>query len=115
MKERRGEETKETAVILSSGNVFADFGLPDAEELQVKSAMAMKVNQIIEKNNLSQIEAAALLGISQPKVSLIQRGRLRDVSLEKLCYLLPLLGHDVHIVIRDRKDGGVGQVRVVSV
>ncbi|WP_224957747.1 helix-turn-helix domain-containing protein [Geomonas subterranea] len=115
MKERRGEDIKETAVTPSSGNVFTDLGLPDAEELQVKSAMAMKINLVIEKNNLSQIEAAALLGISQSKVSKIERGRLRDISLEKLCNVLTLLGHDVDIVIRERKQGGVGRMRVVDV
>ncbi|WP_129127648.1 helix-turn-helix domain-containing protein [Geomonas oryzae] len=114
MKERREEEIEETAVTPSGGNVFADLGLPDAEELLAKSTIAMKINQIIEKRHLSQTEAAALLGITQPKVSMIQHGKLRGFSLEKLCNLLTLLGRDVDIVIRERKKGGLGHMRVVS-
>lgn len=96
----------------STGNVFADFGLPDAEELLVKSSIAMKINKIIEKRHLSQTQAAAILGIPQPKVSMIQNGKLRGFSLEKLCHLVNLLGRDVNIVIKNRKTAGVGHMRV---
>ena len=106
MKGLREKEIEDGAVIASGGNVFADLGLPDAEELLAKSAIAMKINQIIDKRHLSQTEAAALLGITQPKVSMIQHGKLRGFSLEKLCNLLTLLGRDVDIVIRERKKGG---------
>uniref|UniRef100_C6E1F7 Transcriptional regulator, XRE family n=1 Tax=Geobacter sp. (strain M21) TaxID=443144 RepID=C6E1F7_GEOSM len=114
MKEVREEEIEEAAVIDSGGNVFADLGLPDAEELLAKSAIAVKINQILDKRHLSQTEAAALLGITQPKVSMIQHGKLRGFSLEKLCNLLTLLGHDVDIAIRETKKGGVGHMRVVN-
>ena len=116
MKKRREDdlqgEIKETP---STGNVFADFGLPDAEELLVKSNLAMKINKIIEKRHLSQTQAAVILGIPQPKVSMIQHGKLRGFSLEKLCHFLTLLGRDVDIVIKDRKKAGVGQMRVTYV
>ena len=98
----------------SSGNVFEDLGLPDAEELLVKSAIAAKVNQIIEKRNLSQTQAATMLGIPQPKVSMIQNGKLRGFSLEKLCHFLTLLGRDVDIVIKPRNKDGVGHLRVTG-
>ena len=113
MKERREDdlqgEIKETP---STGNVFADLGLPDAEELLVKSNLAMKINKIIEKRHLSQVQAAVILGIPQPKVSMIQHGKLRGFSLEKLCHFLTLLGRDVDIVIKNRKKDGVGHMRV---
>lgn len=114
MKERREDdlqkgEIKETP---SSGNVFADLGLPDAEELLVKSNLAMKINMIIEKRHLSQTQAAAILGIPQPKVSMIQNGKLRGFSLEKLCHFLTLLGRDVDIVVKERKKDGIGHLRV---
>lgn len=113
MKERREEQLQEElAVTPSTGNVFADLGLPDAEELFVKSNLAMKINNIIEKRHLSQTQAAEILGIPQPKVSMIQHGKLRGISLEKLCHLLNLLGRDVDIVIKDRKKAGVGHMRV---
>ena len=113
MKENREKLVEEVTVTPSGGNVFADLGLPDAEELLAKSTIAMKINQIIEKRHLSQTQAAALLGIPQPKVSMIQHGKLRGFSLEKLCNLLTLLGRDVDIVIRESKQGGVGHVRVI--
>ncbi|WP_145024579.1 helix-turn-helix domain-containing protein [Geobacter argillaceus] len=114
MRERRVREGSEEEIIVtpSTGNVFADLGLPDAEELQVKSTLAMKINNIIDKRHLSQTQAAEILGIPQPKVSLIQRGVLRGFSLEKLCHLLTLLGRDVDIVVKDRKKNGHGHMRV---
>ena len=104
----------EMEVIPSTGNVFADLGLPDAEDLLVKSTLAMKINTIIEKRHLSQTQASEILRIPQPKVSLIQNGKLRGFSLEKLCHFLTLLGRDVDIVVRSRKSDGVGHMRVTS-
>lgn len=105
----------EISAVPSTGNVFEDLGLPDAEELLVKSNLAMKINKIIEKRHLSQTQAAAILGIPQPKVSMIQHGKLRGFSLEKLCHLLTLLGRDVDIVVKNRKKDGVGHMRVTYV
>lgn len=113
MKGRGEEHPRVMAATPSGGNVFADLGLADSEELLAKSTIAMKINQIIEMRQLSQTQAAALLGIPQPKVSMIQHGRLRGFSLEKLCNLLTLLGRDVDIVIRERTQGGLGHVRVI--
>ena len=98
----------------SCGNIFADLGLPNPEELLVKSNLALNINTIIEKRHLSQVEAASILGISQPKVSMIQNGKLRGFSLEKLCQFLTLLGRDVDIVVRQRKKEGRGHLRVSS-
>lgn len=113
MKEKKGEQTQEEInATPSTGNVFEDLGLPDAEELLVKSNLAMKINKIIEKRHLSQKRAAEVLGIPQPKVSMIQNGKLRGFSLEKLCHLLNLLGRDVDIVIKDQKKDRVGHMRV---
>lgn len=113
--ERTLELQDEIIAVPSTGNVFEDLGLPDAEELLVKSNLAMKINKIIEKRHLSQTQAAAILGIPQPKVSMIQHGKLRGFSLEKLCHLLTLLGRDVDIVVKNRKKDGVGHLRVTYV
>lgn len=116
MKEKREEQClEEIKVTPSTGNVFQDLGLPDAEELLIKSNLAMKISKIIEKRHLSQKEAAALLGVPQPKISMIQHGKLRGFSLEKLCHFLTLLGRDVDIVIKNRKKDGVGHMRVTYV
>jgi len=116
MKEREGLTVEalqeEITVTRSSGNVFADLGLPDAEELLVKSRLASKISSIIEKRHLSQIQAAEILGVPQPKVSMIHNGKLRGFSLEKLCHLINLLGRDVDIVVKPRKREGRGHLRV---
>ena len=67
-----------------SGNVFRDLGLQNPEELLAKTKLAARIVQIVEGRKLSQTQAAKLLGIDQPKVSQIYRGRLDDFSLERL-------------------------------
>lgn len=74
----------------SSGNVFADLGFPHAEEALAKSRLAQCIAEIIEKQHLTQVQAAALLGIDQPKVSKLLRGQLREFSTDRLFrFLLP--------------------------
>jgi predicted XRE-type DNA-binding protein len=77
MKERKEEHIEEMAA--TTDNMFADLGLP-----------AMKINQIIEKRHLPQTQAAAILGIPQPKVSLIQQGKLRGFAWRNLQLTKPL-------------------------
>ena len=90
----------------SSGNVFADLGIPNPEEALAKAEIAMKIHDIIKKKRLTQVKAAKILKISQPKVSLLLRGYLKDFSLERLLRFLNDLGQDVYISIvpssRDR-------------
>src|SRR6516225_9296779 len=67
-----------------SGNVFADIGLPNPEEALAKAEIARRVNRILADRGLSQVQAGAVLGIPQPRVSDLVRGRLAKFSLEKL-------------------------------
>ena len=83
----------------SSGNVFADLELPDAEEMQAKALLSIQIHDIIKKRRLTQAQAAELLGIDQPKVSALIRGRLKGFSMERLFHFLNLLGRDVQIVV----------------
>ena len=85
-----------------SGNVFADLGLPDAEELQVKAGLVHHIARVIEKRGLTQTQAATLLAIDQPKVSNLLRGRLDGFSTERLFRFLNALGQDIEIVIREK-------------
>lgn len=80
-------------------NVLVDLELPDAEELTARVVLAKKINDIIKGRNLTQIEAAKLLGIPQPKVSAIRRYKLRGISLERLMQALTALGQRVDIVV----------------
>ncbi len=86
----------------SSGNVFADLGLPDAEEVLAKSRLAQSIAGIISDKKLTQVKAAALLGIDQPKISKLIRGQLRDFSTDRLLHFLVALGQDVEIVIKPK-------------
>ena len=89
----------------SSGNVFADLGLDHADDRAAKAKLAYCINRIITSKRLSQREAARLLGIDQPKVSALKRGRLSGFSLERLCKFLVKLGHDVEIRVQPKPEG----------
>ncbi len=86
----------------SSGNVFADLGYPDAEEALAKSRLAQHIADILEKKHLTQVQAARLLGIDQPKVSRLLRGQLREFSTDRLFRFLNALDQDVEIVIKSK-------------
>jgi len=87
-------------VIPGSGNVFADLGLRDAEEKQTRVRLAVAINQIIQP--LSQIAAARLLDVNQPKISDLMNYRLDGFSVERLMHFLNALDRDVEIVIRKK-------------
>ena len=89
-------------VMMSSGNVFADIGLPDAEERLAKAQLAHKISEIIQKRHLSQAEAARILGTEQPKISAIINGKLSGFSLERLIFFLNVLGSDVQIIVKPK-------------
>lgn len=86
----------------SSGNVFADLGFADAEELQLKAGLVMKLADVMRARGLNQTAAAKLTGISQPDLSRILRGRFRDVSAERLMRALTRLDAEVDITVRSQ-------------
>lgn len=96
------ERERRPAVTESSGNVFADLGLPNPEELLAKATLALKISEIIKGRHLSQAEAARLLGTTQPKVSNLMNGRLQGFSMERLLRFLNALDRDVQIVVKRR-------------
>lgn len=81
-------------------NVLADIGFSDAEELSTKAALALKFNRLIEHRRLSQTEAAAITGMTQPKVSQVRRYKLQNISLERLMQALVSLDQHVEIVVQ---------------
>jgi len=93
---------EEIEVYHSCGNVFADMGLPDAEEMLVKAQLSIQIHGIIKKRHLTQAKAADLLGIDQPKISALLRGRLSGFSMERLFYFLNVLGRDVDIIVKPK-------------
>jgi predicted XRE-type DNA-binding protein len=100
----------------SSGNVFHDLGLPEAPELLAKAQLVSRIARILEQKNLTQVQAAERLGIDQPKVSLLLRGRFEGYSLERLMRFLNALDQDVRIVVRPTRgqEGSRGSIRVVA-
>jgi predicted XRE-type DNA-binding protein len=98
----------------SSGNVFADLDVPDAHEALAKAELARRICAIFADRSLTQARAAAILGIDQPKVSALIRGKLEGFSTERLFRFLNVLGQDVEIVIRSREEkNGRALTRVV--
>ena len=81
----------------SSGNVFADMGLEDADELLIKADLALSIAAILKQRGLTQTAAGKVLGIDQPKVSRLVRGDLYGFSIEQLIRLLGVLGHRVDV------------------
>ena len=84
----------------SSSNVFADLELSNPEERFAKAELVRKIGEIIAERHLTQVEAAVLLGIDQPKISALMRGRLGGFSFERLMRFLTILGRDVEITVK---------------
>ena len=80
-----------------SGNVFRDLNLPDADTLQAEADLVHQLSLIIEKRGLSQVQAAEILKVSQPKISAFLHGRLEGFSLERIMRFLSALDQDVEI------------------
>lgn len=93
---------KTEQIVQSSGNVFADMGLPDAEELGTKARLGVAINKVIKKQKLSQAQVAAVLSVNQPKVSALLNYKLEGFSVERLMHFLVALGQDVEIVVKAR-------------
>lgn len=89
----------------STGNVFADLGLPDADEHLIKAGLVLRIDRTIRQRKLTQAAAAQLTGIDQPKISTMLSGQFRGYSMERLMRFLVALGHDVEIVVKARKRG----------
>jgi predicted XRE-type DNA-binding protein len=106
---------EEIDVYPSSGNVFEDLGLPNADELLLKAELVHQISEIISERQLTQIEAAKILGIDQPKVSSLVRGKLSGFSTERLFRFLNALGRNVEIRVIPEAKNMPAQTRVVPV
>ncbi len=101
MKKRTaGKRGEAIPVTPSSGNVFRDLGLPHPERHLAKAQLVSLIDDALRARGLTQQQAAALLGIDQPKVSRMLRGHFEGISTQRLLDFLTALGHDVEIVVR---------------
>ncbi|MBE0593193.1 MAG: XRE family transcriptional regulator [Gemmatimonadales bacterium] len=95
-------------------NVLVDLGFADAEELSAKVMLAIKLNELIDKRSLSQIEAARITGMTQPKVSQVRRYKLQNISLERLMQALVSLDQHVEIVVRPARRAHAAGITVAA-
>lgn len=95
----------------ADGNIFADLGLPNAAELQIKARLALEIQRTVRDLDLTQADASARMGITQPKLSNLLRGRFAGISQDKLMRCLAALGRDVTIVV-GRRHEGEGKIEV---
>lgn len=105
------DETRDYTV--SSGNVFADAGLPDADKRLARAKIMRRVTTLIKERGLTQREAADLMGVPQPHISLLLRGRMSNFSLERLLHMLTTLGADVTISYQPSRSE-TGRLTIVS-
>jgi predicted XRE-type DNA-binding protein len=87
-----------------SRNVFKDIGVKDPDEHFVKAQLVFKIDTIMKRRRLKQVEAANLLGVRQPDVSKMLRGEFRQFSVERLLRFLVALNQDVEIVVKPHRD-----------
>ena len=107
-------DEKETKIERSSGNIFRDLGHPEADAHLLKAELVSRIEEIIRQRGLKQVEAAKLLGLSQPDVSRLLRGDFREYSMERLLRLLMVLGRDVEIIIRRTSRKRAGRLSVAT-
>jgi predicted XRE-type DNA-binding protein len=97
-----------------SGNIFADLGLPNAEEHQLKAALVVQLKRLVAEREMTQTAAAKLVGMKQPDLSKLLRGQFKLVSVEKLMRMLTAFDQDVEITVRPhRKRGEAGRITFV--
>ena len=103
-----------TKIEESTGNVYADLGMPDADKMMVKAQLATKIGEIIKNKKWTQQHAAEVLGMKQPKLSMMLRGQFCGISETKMLDCLARLGRDVQIVVGPaRRSISVGNVAVM--
>ncbi len=108
MMMRRKESHKGT------DDVLADLGFDDAEELSAKAILAIKLNELIGSRGLSQTEAAAITGMTQPKISQVRRYKLQNISLERLMQALVSLNQQVEITVKPARRSHVAGITVAA-
>jgi predicted XRE-type DNA-binding protein len=103
---------KKIRVEESSGNVFADLGLPNPEQEHLKARLTLQIHKIVKARGLTQTQAGQLLGIKQPHVSALMRNRAGNFSIGRLIEFLTALGQDVEITVKPTRKAQ-GEMSVV--
>ncbi len=113
-RKRKGTIERPVRVEQGSGNVFADLGFSNPELALAKAELVQRIRQLIEERKLTQTKAAKLLGLDQPKVSALVRGRVEGYSIDRLFRFLTALGQRVEISVRPNADNAEARAVVVA-
>lgn len=105
---------KKETMTESSGNVFADLGLDMPQEHYVKAHLVILITKMIEAQGLTQAQAATKIGLKQPDVSKLLRGKFEGFSLERLLNFVRALGSDIEIKIKPSKPKHEGRILVAA-
>ena len=108
------DDAAQTAVIDSSGNVFADLGLPSSSEDMLKVEISRAIANAIRRRKLTQEQAAIIVETDQAKISAILRGRLKTFSVERLVRFLLALGTDMDIRVSKAQKERPGRLSFVE-
>ncbi|MDQ5854409.1 MAG: helix-turn-helix domain-containing protein [Chloroflexota bacterium] len=107
------EQLQRSEVTMGSDNIFADLALPNPEERLLKAQLTLQIQRFIEQKDWTQAQVAAIIGLTQPQVSNLLRGRLAGFSVERLFSILVRLGHDVEVrIVEKERAAAEAQLRV---
>ena len=101
---------------LSSGNVFADIGFDNAEEMLLKSELVRQINKTIKGKELTSIKARELLNLDETVLDNLSKGRLTELTIENLFRYLNILGRDLEVVLKPRSTSNTqGKLKVTII
>lgn len=109
------EMKKKSEYTTGSGNVFEDLELPDADERMLKAQLVVQICRFLEEKKWTQAEAAKAIGLDQPKVSNLLRGRWAGFSVDRLLNILNRLGHSIEVRISAEEDDHAEAQTLVTV
>ena len=89
-------------MIKGSDNIFRDLGFPEAEaqNLLLRTDLMIKIERLVKKSGLIQSEAAEMLGITQPRLNDLLKGRIEKFSLDALVNILASAGMEVKMTVK---------------
>lgn len=108
------EKLADTRVEFGSGNVFADLGFDNPEEMLAKAQLVSEMQKAIKKKKLTQTEAAEILGLTQPKLSILLKGQFKGYSTDRLIRFLRILGQDIDIFVTPKPRNRQAHLHVYS-
>lgn len=113
-KKTHKEKLEDTRVEVSSGNVYADLGFDNPEEMLAKAHFVSEIQKAIQRKKLTQTEAADRLKLTQPKLSMLLKGHFRGYSTDRLIRFLRILGQDVDIFVTTKPHNRQAHLHVYS-